>query len=96
MVLGATFWVSLQHIMHNIFFIIASAGYITGYLYQAFDFYIKKMSEMIKKNIIKTKKGERIAEGDRKRAQKLPLAPSREGRGWGWVIKKHKNLLLFA
>ena len=38
LILCATFWVSLQHIMHNIFFIIAAAGYITGYLHQAFDF----------------------------------------------------------
>ena len=32
--------------------------------------------------------GERVAEGDGKRAQKLTLAPSLEGGGWGWVIKK--------
>ena len=88
LILCATFWVSLQHIMHNIFFIIASAGYITGYLYQAFDFYTRKMSEMIKNTIIKIKKGERVREADGKRVQKLPLAPSLEGRGWGWVIKK--------
>ena len=32
--------------------------------------------------------GERVAEGDGKRAQKLTLATSLEGGGWGWVIKK--------
>lgn len=39
LVLAATFYVSLQHIMHNVFFIIASAGYITGYFYEAINFY---------------------------------------------------------
>jgi len=33
-------------------------------------------------------KGERVAEGDEKRAQENTLAPSLKGGGWGWVIKK--------
>ena len=32
-------------------------------------------------------KGERVREADGKRAQNKTLAPSLEGRGWGWVIK---------
>lgn len=38
-VLVLTFWISLQHIMHTTFFLIAATGYITNYFYQAFDFY---------------------------------------------------------
>jgi len=42
-------------------------------------------------------KGERVAEGDEKRAQENTLAPSLKGGGWGWVIKKFftKNELEF-
>ena len=39
------------------------------------------------KSNLKNKKGERVAVGDGKRAKKQTLAPSLEGRGWGWVIK---------
>ena len=53
LILAATFWISLQHIMHNIFFIIASAGYITGYFYQAFDFYTKQIQAVFQYKIIR-------------------------------------------
>jgi len=45
----------------------------------------KKKTRNGKSQIKKNKKGERVAEGDGKRAKKLTLAPSLEGGGWGWV-----------
>ncbi len=37
LLLAVTFWLSLQHIRHNMFFMIATAGYMTGYLYEMFN-----------------------------------------------------------
>jgi len=37
LILGITFWLSIEHKRHMVFFIIASAGYITGYLFYAIE-----------------------------------------------------------